>query len=273
MLRPFQRDPVLWITATLTLAVCIGANTTVFSLVNSILLRPLPYADPARLHWVTERFRYGQMESGVGADYYSLRDARHVFAEVGAYDSFTVNWNGAEKPEQLDAVEATPSFFGTLAVHPLMGRTFDESEQGAKAPPIVVVSYAFWRSRLGSDPHVLGRTLSLDGLGHTIIGVMPQGFNYPAGTSLWRPLGMDASTQLPRSAMRPLRRVDIIARLNPALCRSPRSPMRCTTSAAASTTSIQRNSRAPPVSSPVSASWPRRSRAASPATCVPRSSC
>src|SRR3954452_2355500 len=95
--RGLRRDPVLWITATLTLAVCIGANTTVFSLVNSILLRPLPYADPARLHWVTERFRYGQMEGAIGADYYSIRDAHHVFAEAGACDTLTVNWNGIEK--------------------------------------------------------------------------------------------------------------------------------------------------------------------------------
>src|SRR5262249_32934459 len=159
-----------------------GANTTVFSLVNSILLRPLPYAEPDRLYWVTERFQHGQMEGALGADYYSMRDDHHLFAEVGAYDSLTVNWNGIEKPEQLDAAQVTPSFFGTLGVKPMIGRYFEETEQGAKAPPAIVLSYAFWRSRLGSDPQAIGRVLVLDGLGYTIIGVMPQGFDYPRGT-------------------------------------------------------------------------------------------
>src|SRR5215470_13387910 len=102
MIRMLKRDPILLITATLTLAVSIGANTTVFSLVNSILLRPLPYADPDRIYWMTERFRFGQMEGGIAADYYSLREARQVFREVGAYYPHTQNWSGSDRPEQLD---------------------------------------------------------------------------------------------------------------------------------------------------------------------------
>ena len=211
--RGLRRDPILWLTATLTLALCIGANTTVFSLVNSILLRPLPFPDSNRVYWVNERMGRSQTEVGLGADYYSLREAHRIFDEVGAFDPLTVNWNGREKPEQLDAAQVTPSFFSVLGARPMTGRLLAPGEEGRNAPAVVVVSYPFWRSRLGADPHAVGQTLSLDGLSHTIVGVMPQGFDYPRGTQIWRPLPMDESGQRPRSAMRPMRLVYILARL------------------------------------------------------------
>ena len=210
--RALRRDPILWSTATFTLALCIGANTTVFSLVNSILLRPLPFADSGRIYWVSERMGKSQAEVGLGADYYSLREAHRLFAEVGAFDPLTLNWSGREKPEQLDAAQVTPSFFSVLGTAPMMGRYLAAEEEGRKAPAVVVVSYAFWRGRLGGNPHAVGETVTLDGLPHTIVGVMPQGFDYPRGTQIWRPLAMDESGQRPRSAMRPMRLVNILAR-------------------------------------------------------------
>jgi putative ABC transport system permease protein len=215
MRRRIRRDPVLWATVTATLAVCIGANTTVFSIVDSVLLRPLPFEDPGRIYWVNETFNRGQMSGAVSPDYYSLRDAHHVFAEVAEYMTLTRNWNGVERPEQLDIAEASPSFFKLLGVKPMIGRTFAEEEQGAKASDAVVLSYAFWRNRLGGDPHPLGRSLALDGRPYTVIGVMPQGFNYPSGTSVWQPIHLDRAEQLPRSMMRPMMLVTILGRLNP----------------------------------------------------------
>jgi predicted permease len=217
MLRSFKREPVLVATATLTLALCIGANTTVFSLVNSVLLRPLPYAGPGRLYWVTERFRGGSVEVATGSDYYSLRKMRDVFADMGAYGSYTVNWSGNEKPEQLEAAQVTSSFFSTLGVRPRIGRYLAEAEGGTSAAPVVVLSYPFWRSRLNSDPEVLGKTLTLDGTACTVVGVMPQGFDYPHATQVWRPMPMDEASQLPRSAMRPMRIVSVLARLAPGI--------------------------------------------------------
>ncbi len=210
--RCLRRDPVLWLTATLTLALCIGANTTVFSLVNSILLRPLPFPDSGRIYWVTEHLGKTQTEVGIGADYYSMREAHRVFADVGAFDTLTLNWSGREKPEQLDAAQVTPSFFSVLGTAPMMGRYLAQGEEGRSAGAIAVVSYPCWRGRLGGEPHVVGETLTLDGLTHTIVGVMPQGFDYPRGTQIWRPLPMDESGQRPRSAMRPMRMVNILAR-------------------------------------------------------------
>ena len=109
-IRGLRRDPVLALTATLTLAVCIGANTTVFSIVNSILLRPLPYPGSDRIHWLRERAGKYQLEFGVGSDYYSLREQNRVFEDVAAYDTLTLNWNGIEKPIQVDAAQVTPSW-------------------------------------------------------------------------------------------------------------------------------------------------------------------
>ena len=210
--RGLRRDPMLALTAALTLAICIGANTTVFSIVNSILLRPLPYPGSERLYWVSEHLGR-DAEIGAGPDYYSLRDENRVFDDVAAYDQTTVNWTGVEKPEQLDVAQVSPSFFRVMGTQPLMGRYLAPEEQGEKAPAVVVVSYAFWRSQMGSDPHAVGKAITLDRLPNTIIGVMPQGFDYPSGTHIFRTLPMDEATQRPRSITRPVRIVRMLARL------------------------------------------------------------
>src|SRR5215475_938432 len=155
-----RRDPVLVTAATLTLAVAIGANTTVFSLVDSILLRPLPFPEPARIYWLSERMGRNPIEMGLGPDYYSLREKKNTFEEVAAFDDVTRNWAGIDRPEQLDTVQATPSFFTVLGTRPLLGRTFTEPEQGPKAPPVVILSYAFWHSRFNRDPGILSRTVA-----------------------------------------------------------------------------------------------------------------
>ncbi len=211
--RGLRLNPGLALTAALTLGICIGANTTVFSLIDSILIRPLPFPHSERLYWLTERMGGNQRAIGVGADYYSLREQNRVFQDVGAYGTSAVNWNGREKPEQLDVARVTPSFFHVLGAQPLRGRDLAEEEQGVKAPPVIVLSYGFWRDRLASDPSVIGKTILLDGLAHAVIGVMPQGFDYPKGTRLWEPLDMDEASQRPRSPSRPMRLVSIFARV------------------------------------------------------------
>lgn len=210
--RGLRLEPGLALTAALTLAICIGANTTVFGLVNSILIRPLPYPHAERLFWLTEKMGWDQKTGGIGADYYSLREENRVFTDVGAYDTTTVNWNGVEQPEQLKVARTTPSFFHVLGVEPARGRYLSEEEQGVKSPSVVVLSYGFWRDRLASDPAIVGKTILLDGLSRTVIGVMPQGFDYPKGTRLWEPLDMDDASQRPRSPNRPMRNVSIFAR-------------------------------------------------------------
>jgi predicted permease len=212
--RGLRRDPMLALTAGLTLAICIGANTTVFSIVNSILLRPLPYPGSERIYWVSQKMGQGP-EVGLGPDYYSLREENRVFEDVAAHDELTVNWTGVEKPEQLDAAHVTPSFFRVMGTRPMMGRTFAPEEQGVKAPDVVVLSYPFWHTRLAGNPNVVGTTITLDRKRTTVIGVMPQGFDFPHGTQIWKPLDMDEASQTPRALTTAIRLIYMMARLKP----------------------------------------------------------
>jgi predicted permease len=214
-LRGLRRDPVLAAAATATLALCIGANTVVFSLVNSILLRPLPYPGADRIVWLSEHIGRDNMEVTPAADYYSTAEQGRLFEAVAAYDTLTVNWDGIEKPEQLDAAHVTPSFFKVMGAQPMVGRYLAAGEEGPKAPAVVVVSYSFWRTRLGGDPHAVGSTITIDRLPNTIVGVMPQGYDYPRGTQVWTPMPMDEPSQRPRSGMRPMRIVRMAARVKP----------------------------------------------------------
>jgi predicted permease len=213
--RSLVRDPLLVLSATLTLAVSIGANTTLFSVANSILVRPLPYPHPERIDWIAERSGPGQQDIGTAPDYYRLRDWNRVFEEVAALNPITANWTGVERPEQLDAAVVSASFFRVMGKQAAMGRYFAPGEEGSHAPNTVVLSYAFWQSRLGGEPNVLGTTIALDRVARTIIGVMPQGFDFPRGTQIWMPLQLDESSQRIITPSRPIYTVSILARRKP----------------------------------------------------------
>jgi predicted permease len=212
--RNLRRDPFLALAATLTLAVCIGANTTVFSVANSILIRPLPYPHAERIDWISERSGPAQQDIGTLPDYFAIGEQNRIFEDVAAFGPTTLNWTGVERPEQLDVATVSPSFFRVMGMRPMLGRVLAPEEQGPKAPSVAVLSYAFWRNRLGSDPNILGKTIALDRLPRTIVGVMPQGFDYPRGTQIWLPsLTLDKATQgFPISPARGIFIVSILAR-------------------------------------------------------------
>ena len=213
-IRNLRRDPFLALTATLTLAVCIGANTTVFSVANSILIRPLPYPNSDRIDWISEKSGPAQTDIGTAPDYFALREQNRIFDEIGVCDTGSANWTGIERPEQLDVASASPSFFRVMGVQPLLGRYFRPEEEGPKSPPVAILSFEFWSNRLGADPHILGKTIALDRLPRTIVGVTPQGFDYPRGSELWLPsLGLDqASQHFPLPPNSPILIVSMLAR-------------------------------------------------------------
>lgn len=214
--RGLRREPLLALVATLTLAICIAANTTVFSVVDSILIRPLAYPDSQRIDWISERSGPAQQDVGVAPDYFAIRAQNGIFEDVAAFSPSTVNWTGVDRPEQLDAASVSASFFSVMGTHPMMGRYFTTDEEGPKAPAVAVVSFAFWRTRLGSDPSIVGKSIGLDRLTRTIVGVMPQGFDFPRGTQIWLPSTLDkASQSFPLSPRSPLYVVSILARLRP----------------------------------------------------------
>jgi putative ABC transport system permease protein len=212
-LRSLGRDPFLALAATLTLAVCIGANTTVFSVANSILIRPLPYPASERIDWISERSGPAREDVGAAPDYFSLREQNRIFEDVAAFDPMTVNWTGVERPEQLDAADVSASFFRVMGTQPMLGRVLAPEEEGPKAPSVAVLSYAFWRNRMGGDPLIVGKTIALDRLPRTIVGVMPQGFDFPRGTQLWVPTVLDkAADGFPISPTRGIFETLIVAR-------------------------------------------------------------
>src|SRR3984885_1326127 len=215
--RNLRRDPFLALTATLTLAVCIGANTTVFSVADSILIRPLPYPHSERIDWISERIGPAQADIGAAPDYFMLRDENRIFEDVAAANAISVNWTGVERPEQLDAGNVSPSFFRVMGTQPLLGRVLGPEEEGPKTPPVAILSYEFWRNRMGSDPNILGKTIPLDRLPRTIVGVMPPGFDYPRGSQLWVPSTLldKVSERFPISPNKPILIVSMLARRKP----------------------------------------------------------
>lgn len=213
--RSVIRDRTLLLSATVILALSIGANTALFSVANSILLRPLPYPRSELINWISERSGPAQQDIGAAPDYYRLRDGNRVFDAVAALNPVTVNWTAVERPEQLDGAEVSSSFFRVMGRQPLLGRCFAAGEEGSRAPALAVLSYAFWQSRLGGDPRVVGRTISIDRLPRVIVGVMPRGFDYPAGTQVWMPMRLDEADQRILSPSRPIFTTSIIARRKP----------------------------------------------------------
>ncbi|CAN5539433.1 ABC transporter permease [soil metagenome] len=174
--------------AVLTLALGIGANTAIFSVVNAVLLRPLPYAEPERLVAVRPGVMVGE--------YLLLREENRAFQDVAMYrEGVGFNLSGDGEPERLTGASASTNLFTTLGAAPLLGRTFLPGEDQPGEDRVVILSHGLWRQRFGADPQVLGREILVDGEPRTVVGVMPARFHFPAaGTQLWIPITMDRTS-------------------------------------------------------------------------------
>jgi predicted permease len=181
--RMLRKSPLFTAVAVAAIAIGIGANTAMFSLVDAILLRSLPYTDPQRLIVVGTQERGGSGLNFMGtADFLAWRDHQQSFEQVAVLNqagrSFALT--GMGEPERIPGVRVSANFFSVFGVAPLKGRGFQPGEDRPGAPGVVVISEQFWRNHLGSDPDVLSRVLTLDGKLHTIVGVMPAGFRFPS---------------------------------------------------------------------------------------------
>lgn len=187
--RVFRRAPGFTATAVTVVALGVGANTAAFSVADHVLLRPLPFPDSNRLVKVWARVHDYTRTELSPATFRDWRAAAGSFESFGAYSGNEVNLVGAGPPERLQAVAVTAEVLPILGVTPLLGRRFSPADGAPDAGATVVLSHRLWRSRFGSDPGVLGRRLLLDGLPHTVIGVMPPSFRFPeADVALWTPL-------------------------------------------------------------------------------------
>jgi putative ABC transport system permease protein len=195
--RMLMASPGFTVIAVLILALGIGANSAVFSLVNVALLRPLPYSDSQSLVMVWGNFRrLNMMRLGVsGPEFVDYKQQNGVFAEVAAFQPVTLNLTGTDEPERLSGARVSPTLFPLLGTAPLIGRTLAAEEETPGHTPSVVLSHRLWQRRFGSDPAIIGRSIKLDGESYTAVGVMPPSFQFPFGESystgrvdVWVPL-------------------------------------------------------------------------------------
>ncbi|HEV8238319.1 MAG TPA: ABC transporter permease [Thermoanaerobaculia bacterium] len=186
--RQLRRSPGFTAIATITLALGIGATTAVFGIVDAVLLRPLPFPAAERLVAPqSHNLKTGESSTITYADYRDWRTAG-VFADVAAYWEIHVNVGGGERPERLKAVQATDGFLSTLGVAPTLGRRLRPEEHLAGSPRRALISYRLWQSHFGGDRNVVGKSIRVTGVPVEVVGVVPQGLEFPAGTDLWLPL-------------------------------------------------------------------------------------
>jgi len=194
--RGLRKTPGFTAVAVLTLALGVGANTAVFSLLNAVLLRPLPYHQPERLVliWESAPF-FGLRDSPVSpANYVDWKARSRSFEQMGALEDRSYRLVGEAAPEIVEGALATASLFRTLATRPAMGRVFSEQEDQPGAPKVAVISDGFWRRRFSADPAILGKNLTLNDENHTIIGVLAPGTEPPSEYrsklgEIWTPFG------------------------------------------------------------------------------------
>jgi predicted permease len=178
--RKLAKSPGFTLISLVTLALGIGAVTTIFSLVNGMLLRPLPYGDSARLVYMWEKLASFENAMVSYPNFLDWRARNRVFEDLAAFNDGSINLAGVGDPVELDMVRVSESMFPILRAVPLLGRTLLPEEDRIGAQPVVVLAHGFWQDRLGGDPDVVGRTLMLDDYAYTVVGVMPRDFVFPA---------------------------------------------------------------------------------------------
>ncbi len=183
-----------------TLALGIGANTAVFSVVNAVLLRPLPYPDPDALAMVYEkRSAEGVTSNSVSpADFLDWRATNQSFSSLASFTDTPADLTGTGEPVQITVGGVTADFFNVLGVRALHGRTFAPDEDVLGQHRVVVLGHALWRQRFGGDPSIVGRQITLNGVAQEVIGVLPPGFEAPKGAiDLWAPLVLRSGAEAP----------------------------------------------------------------------------
>lgn len=213
-LRLLHRDRTVTIVSVIALAVSIGAMTTIFSAVDTVLLRALPYPKPHAIVILQQRFEGGgsvHPTSISAPEFADYRAQNRTFAQVAAYAPADVSLTGTSEPERVHAAVVTPDFFRIFAVRPLYGRIFLDEEGQPGRNNSVVLSHSLWQRRFGGERSVIGRTIVLNGRARTVVGVMPASMTFPSDTELWLPLALTPEMLAP--AARPGRNLNVAARL------------------------------------------------------------
>jgi putative ABC transport system permease protein len=211
-LRMLWKNPTFTLVAVLTLGLGIGANTVIFSVVNAVVVRPLPYPQPERLVRLYTEFPTMKLEKFwiSPPEYFDLVRESRSYASIGAWGSGAAALGGGERPERVPAASATHGFLPTVGVAPALGRWFGPDEDLPGDPKVVVLSHGVWQRSFGGDRNIIGRGITVEGMPVKVVGVMPAGFDFPQGAELWVPSGED-----PANNRRGNHRLLVVARLRP----------------------------------------------------------
>ena len=194
--RSLLKRPGFTAVAVITLMLAIGVNTTIFSVVNAVLLRALPFRDPEQLVSVSKTSGDDGLPGIAAYQYLAWREKRTSLADLGAYTDNNFNLTGQGEPERISCAQVTASVFTTLGVQPVKGRLFLPQEDAIGANNVAIVSEKFWQARYGGNESILGSSLTLDGKPYTIVGVMPAGFRFPGEFDVWLPLALDPAKEV-----------------------------------------------------------------------------
>jgi putative ABC transport system permease protein len=212
--RQLRRNPGFTSIALITLALGIGANTAIFSVVRGVLLRDLPYAESTRLLRVVSTVD-GYQASVSPADFNDWRNQTTAFTALAASDESTVNLTGSGPAERFTQARVSANLFQLLGITPILGRAFAPGEDDKAAPRVVILSYGLWRSRFGADPTVVGKQIVLDGFATEVVGVAPVEMRYPSPVDMW--LTTRFTAQDFSDSRRGSRWIDVVGRLAPGM--------------------------------------------------------
>ena len=211
--RLLMKSPGAAAIAVLALGVGIGVNTTAFISLKAMVLRPLPFKDLNRIVtlWESPAQSRTARDPVSPANYLDWKEQAHSYQHLAAYRWWDVNLTGVDDPEHLQGYAVSPEFFPLLGMAPELGRVFARAEAEPGHDQVVVLSHGFWKRRFASDRRVVGRTVTLDGRLFTVVGVMPEAFDFPLTTDVWAPLTFSPQERSERSA----RTLAVMGRLAP----------------------------------------------------------
>jgi putative ABC transport system permease protein len=196
--RMLRKSPLFTLAVVGTVALAIGANTAIFSVVNAVMLRPLPYEKPDRLVWIAEKNDKLNLPTFAASvlNYLSWKEQSRTFEPMGAFGFATFNLTGLGDPEQLTGGTVTPSLFPLLGIKPLLGRAFAADEDRPGSAKVAMIGEGLWKRRFGGDPSIVGRHLTLNSIDHTVIGIAPASLALLSNGDLWTPMTIDPGREI-----------------------------------------------------------------------------
>src|SRR5262245_59222311 len=194
--RMLLKKPGFTIVAALALALGIGANSAIFSIINAILLKPLPFDNLDRIVVVWEKVpsQGAERNSASVANYLDWREQSNSFENLAIYTWWSANLGGIETPERVRGYQVSPNLLDTVGIKVALGRNFQPDEDHPGKDNVVILTHGLWQRRFGGDPGVVGRTVNVNGVARTIIGVMPLNVIYPQGAEILAPMAMTPET-------------------------------------------------------------------------------